>query len=173
MKRLLELIEEDFNPNLEIVNRTAVRGIIFVDGLLLMIKTNHQEVKFPGGGAYPHENFTETLCREVLEETGYHVKPHSIKPFGDVLERRKSLYENKIWNHISQYFFCEIDSSRKEETNLSIQEKKHDMKGVFLSIDEAININEHALKTNNNLPWTKREFLVLKILKDYNLNKTE
>lgn len=49
--------------------------------------------KFPGGGMEEGETLEDTLIREMLEETGYKVKPDSIREFLKVKERRKGMKE--------------------------------------------------------------------------------
>ncbi len=61
------------------VERTAVRGIICQDGKYLVILGEQGDCKFPGGGMEQGEFLFGTLTREVLEETGCHVKPDSIR----------------------------------------------------------------------------------------------
>ena len=41
MERILVMDEKNYSPDLEEIYRVAVRGIIFIDGKLLMTKTSH------------------------------------------------------------------------------------------------------------------------------------
>ena len=50
MERLLLLDGENYTDDMPEIVRIAVRGIIFVDGKLLLIEDNKNEVKLPGGG---------------------------------------------------------------------------------------------------------------------------
>lgn len=72
--------------NLEEIYRVAVRGIVFIDGKLLMIEDNFGEVKLPGGGIDSGEDDYKALVREVKEETGYDVILESIVSFGEIEE---------------------------------------------------------------------------------------
>ena len=54
------------------------------------------------------ETEADTLIREVREETGYTVLPASIKPFGQIEEKRLSTHEPMIWHHISRLYFCDV-----------------------------------------------------------------
>ena len=49
MKKLLVMDEKNYSDDLEEIYRVAVRGIIFIDGKLLMIENNFGEAKLPGG----------------------------------------------------------------------------------------------------------------------------
>lgn len=50
MEKILIMDEKNYSPDLEEIYRVAVRGIIFIDGKLLMIEDDFGEVKLPGGG---------------------------------------------------------------------------------------------------------------------------
>lgn len=84
MNRILIMDEKNYAPDLEEIYREAVRGIIFVDGKLLMIEDDFGEVKLPGGGIDAGEDDYQALAREVKEETGYRVIPETIVPFGEI-----------------------------------------------------------------------------------------
>ena len=49
MKKILVMDEHDYEEGLEEIYRVSVRGIIFLDGKLLMIENSFGEVKLPGG----------------------------------------------------------------------------------------------------------------------------
>ena len=72
--------EHNYDEALGEIYRVAVRGIIFLDGRLLMIQSDFGEVKLPGGGMEEGETDEQTLIREVKEETGYDVIPDTIRP---------------------------------------------------------------------------------------------
>lgn len=73
MEKILIMDEKNYAPDLEEIYRVAVRGIIFIDGKLLMIEDSFGEVKLPGGGIDDGEDDYKALAREVKEETGYDV----------------------------------------------------------------------------------------------------
>ena len=73
MERLLLMDEKNYAHDLPEICRTAVRGIISLDGRLLFIKSKYGEVKLPGGGREEGESDLDTLIREVREETGFEV----------------------------------------------------------------------------------------------------
>ena len=60
---------EKLFPRFREIYRVAVRGIIFIDGKLLLIEGKSGEVKLPGGGIDPGEDDYAALVREVKEET--------------------------------------------------------------------------------------------------------
>jgi 8-oxo-dGTP pyrophosphatase MutT (NUDIX family) len=166
MKRILTIDLHNYDQITEEIRRTAVRGIIIQNNRILLIKTINNQVKFPGGGQEPNEDDISTLIREVKEETGYKIKLESIKPFGEVLEKRLAKYEPKIWHHTSHYYFCDIYGN-PDKTDFTDSEKKYDMHPVWITIDEAIELNRKMLNTEGNLPWNNREYLTLIELKNY------
>lgn len=165
MKQILIMDAGNYDPTLPEIYRVAVRGIIFVDGKLLLIQSNFGEVKFPGGGKEGEESDKDTLIREVLEETGFHVIPESIKEFGEVVEKRLSVHEPMIWHQINRYYFCKIDSVQ-EECHYTENELKHGFQQVWSTLDEAIAVNEEMLSREGRKAWNQREYNVLKLIKE-------
>lgn len=163
MKQLLLLDGKDYDPHLEEIRRIGIRGIIFADKKLLMIRSGFGEVKFPGGGQEPGEDDEATLIREVLEETGFHVVPESIRPFGQVEEKRLSTKETMIWHQINRYYFCCI-SGQQESCRYTENEKRHGMQQVWCTLEEALQTNRDMLLREGCMPWNQRELRVLEHL---------
>ncbi len=166
MKQLLLLDAKNYDPFLPELRRTAVRGIIFIDGKLLMINSSFGELKFPGGGQENGESDEDTLIRETLEETGYHVIPSSIRPFGEVVERRLSTHEPMIWNQISRYYFCDVDGTQ-DACSYTESEKKYGFHQVLYSLEDAIRINAETLEKEGAHSWHRREYDVLKLISEH------
>lgn len=165
MKKLLVMDAKNYDVSLPEIYRVAVRGIIFVDGKLLLIRSKYGEVKFPGGGKEGEENDIETLIRETLEETGYRVIESSIREFGEVEEKRMSTHEDMIWHQINRYYFCDVET-QQEECQYTENEKKHGFYQVWCTLDEAIQTNEDMMKQEGVRAWNQREYEVLKILRE-------
>lgn len=164
MKQLLVLDEHNYDPALPEIRRTGIRGIIFQGDQLLMIRSSFGEVKFPGGGQESGETDEATLLREVLEETGFHVLPESIRPFGQVEEKRLSVHEPMIWHQINRYYFCHI-TGRQEATHFTENEQKYGMHQVWVTLEEAIAINREMMQREGRRAWNQRELRVLELLK--------
>ena len=88
MEQILVLDAKNYPEDMPEILRVAVRGIILMDGRMLMIENAFGEVKLPGGGIEKGEDEQQALLREVREETGYEVLPESIRPFGEIVEKR-------------------------------------------------------------------------------------
>jgi len=165
MKKLLVMDAKNYDVSLPEIYRVAVRGIIFVDGKLLLIRSKYGEVKFPGGGKEGEESDIETLIRETLEETGYHVIESSVREFGEVEEKRLSTHEPMIWHQINRYYFCDVETEQ-EACQYTENEKKHGFHQVWCTLDEAIQANEDMMKQEGVRAWNQREYKVLKLLRE-------
>ena len=166
MERIITLDAKNYDPALPELKRAAVRGIIFIDGKILMVEDSFDEVKLPGGGMEKGENEQETLIREVAEETGYTVIPQSISPFGEVYERRLSLHEPMIWSHTSRIYFCSVEG-KPSACDYTPNEKKYGFRPVMLTVDEAIEKNRRMMEHEGEKAWNQREYKTLMLLKAY------
>lgn len=146
MEKLLIMDEHDYDEDLKEIFRVAVRGIIFVDGKLLMIEDDFDEVKLPGGGMEPGEDDHQALLREVKEETGYDVIPESIRPFGEIEEKRLSVREPMIWHQINRLYFCAVDP-KQGQCDYSEDEKRHGFHRVFYTLEDALKKTKECWKT--------------------------
>ena len=166
MKKILIMDAHDYEEQLPEIYRIAVRGIIFIDGKLLLIENDFGEAKLPGGGMDPGEDDITTLCREVKEETGYTVIPDSAIPFGEIEEKRMSLHEPMIWHQISRLYFCEVQSGQVE-CEYTENEKKYGFKQVAYTLEEAIQKNKEMLEAEGCRGWNEREYKTLMLIKEY------
>lgn len=156
----------NYDSNWPVIERIAVRGIIFIDGKLLMIENSFGEAKLPGGGREGDEDDVRTLLREVEEETGYWVMPESIVPFGEVEERRKSTDEDKIWHQISRLYFCDV-KAECHECHYTQNELKHGFHLVRYSIEEALAKNKAMFAKEGKQAWNQREYNTMQLIKKY------
>ena len=166
MEKILVMDEHNYDENLEEIYRISVRGIIFVAGKLLMIESSFGEVKLPGGGMAPGEDEYQALVREVKEETGYDVIPESIKPFGEIEEKRLAVYEPMIWHQINRLYFCDV-YAEQGQCEYSENEKEEGFHQVFYTIEEALEKNERMLEKEGLQAWNQREYKTLLLIKDY------
>lgn len=166
MKTLFDLDAKNYDDSMEEICRTAVRGVIFLNGKLLMIESELGELKLPGGGIDGEEDDNEALCREVKEETGYSVLRSSIVPFGKIEEKRLSYDEPKIWHQRNRLYFCDVDQE-KGECSYTENEKKYGFHQVLYTIDEAIEKIKMVCMKKDIHPFTQREYKTLLALKEH------
>lgn len=163
-----------FNENIGIqkikgknlIKREAVRNISFKNGKILMLHSRRGDYKLPGGGVESNEENIEALKREVKEETGYSINK-VITKLGNVIERKIDKYDdNYLFEINSKYYYSKLNWEHGK-LNLTSKEEKLGMKPVWISIDTAILVNElFILKNSEDDTWTKRELLVLKIIRE-------
>lgn len=170
MEKILVMDEHNYDDDLSEILRVAIRGIIFIDGKLLMIEDSFGEVKLPGGGMEPGEDDYRALIREVKEETGYDVISESIKPFGEIEEKRLSVHEPMIWHQINRLYFCNVYPGQGQ-CEYSENEKKYGFHQVFYTIEEALKINERMLDKEGLQAWNQREYKTLLLIKDHLIKK--
>lgn len=166
MEKILVMDEHNYDDNLSEILRVAIRGIIFINGKLLMIEDSFGEVKLPGGGMEPGEDDYRALIREVKEETGYDVIPESIKPFGEIEEKRLSVNEPMIWHQINRLYFCSVYPDQGQ-CEYSENEKKYGFHQVFYTMEEALKVNERMLENEGLQAWNQREYKTLLLIKDH------
>lgn len=162
MKILAVFDEKNYQNTVETYEKYSVRGIIMRDGKLAMQCSKEGEYKIPGGGLEDGEDYEQALIREVLEETGLHVKKESIRELGEIQEIRKDIFEEKK-KYIchSLFYYCEVDG-KQEPLHLTASEiaKGYEMK--WASPEEVYRRNILIEKD----PWIIRDTAFVKMLVD-------
>ena len=117
-------------------SRTACRGIVIRDGMLLLsYETETGQWMIPGGGLEDGEDETACCIREVAEETGVLIRP---SPCALEID---GYYED--WQYVSRYFFGEVWGSC--EIRLTDREREAGMEPRWLPVSEAVGIfSQHA-----------------------------
>lgn len=152
--------------NTKINERQAVRAVILNENKLLMVKTNKGDYKFPGGGKESGESDSETIHREVLEETGYQISSmHQL--LGVVLQQGPDTHDNNSnFRMISRYYSCDLKDKVKSQQSLDQYEEEQEFTAEFVTLADAIINNERLLSSevlDMNF-WVERETFVLKEL---------
>lgn len=160
-------IQELDEKSTKVRYREAVRAVIIKDGKLLMVHSNKGDYKFPGGGINSGENHEEALKREIREETGYIVSDVQSK-LGIIVSRNLDEYEkDSVFEMRSNYYLC---GAPKEQSHQQLDEYEaaQEFCPVWISIEEAIRLNEELLKDESKDKnfWVQRETMVLKTLKE-------
>lgn len=152
---------KDYDESMRVYRRRAVRAIVRKGDKYLIIHGKYGDHKFPGGGMKDTEDFLDTLSREILEETGYKLKPQTAKDFILVHEKRRGIF-NDLLDMDSWYFFCEVEDEVYER-QLDDYEKEYEYEVSWLDLEEALRKNE-MIKDRRMIPWVDREILVMKEL---------
>jgi len=165
MNRVLTLDARDYDPALPELFRLAVRGIIFLDGKLLLTENRYGEVKLPGGGVEAGEDDAAALIREVREETGYAVARASIRPFGEIEERRLSAEGDRIWHQLSRLYVCAV-SGEPGPCRYSAAERRARFRPVLYTLEQAIQKNRAMLEREGKQTYNQREYRTLLLIRE-------
>lgn len=167
------LVKDAYKEGSPVIERTAVRAILYQDGKLLLVSSKEGDYKFPGGGIEQGETAQEALKREVWEETGYDdiIAGPCV---GTVFEQNDDIEgTGACFQMQSYYYICGFRSDRKREQKLDGYEKELDMQAVFLPVSEALEKNRALLAQKRKqipegmlvaIPWLEREIKVLELL---------
>lgn len=105
---------------MEIKKHFGVYGVCYKHGYLLCIQKTAGPYKnrldLPGGSQQLGEGLTETLIREVMEETGFTVRSYSNPRIYDVFVREK--LTNFMVHHIMALYDVEINE-KASQVNIS------------------------------------------------------
>lgn len=149
-----------------IIYRNAVRAIILrKNKVLLVYSETSKEFKFPGGGIEQGETRHFALRREVKEEVGRALKSVN-ESLGYVDQIYNDIYdEHKYFYQRSYYYFCEVDD---EYIGMSLSESEIALRFLpkWVTLEEAIKVNEERIAQGDSFPWTERELFVLGKLKE-------
>lgn len=111
--------------------RVAGRGIVVRDGkILLSHELNTGVYMSPGGGLEEGESLEECCARELMEETGYEVKP-----LFQFLRINEFSFETE---YVSNYFICEVTGEGKQ--TLTKVEIEHGIVPEWVKIEDALAI---------------------------------
>ena len=101
---------------MEIKKHFGVYGVCFQGGKLLCIEKTRgpyqHRFDLPGGSQEIGEGLTETLKREVLEETGYTLIRYSNSRIYDVMVQEEG--QDFAVHHIMAFYDIELDLERSQ-----------------------------------------------------------
>lgn len=123
------------------------------------------EYKFPGGGVKDLEIREYALRREVMEEVGKKISSVN-ESLGYVDQIYNDIYDERKYFFLrSFYYFCEVyDDDYKQE--LDVYERELLFVPKWVTIDEAIEVNQKKYDSGSEYHWTERELFVLKKIKE-------
>lgn len=92
--------------------------------------------------------------------------PETIRPFGEILEKRMSLHEPMIWHHTSRLYFCDVDEQSGGDCSYTANEKRFGFRCVRYTLEEALEKNRAMLRRDGEQPWNQREYRTLLLLRE-------
>lgn len=141
---------------MKIKKHFGVYGVCILDDKLLCINKTRgpyqNRYDLPGGSQKKEEGLTETLDREVLEETGYHVLKYSNSRAYDIFLQENN--ENYRIHHIMVFYDIKVSTNKEELIRAYVNNEINDSNGC-----NWVNITE--LNEENSSP------LILKVKEEY------
>ena len=142
---------------MEIKNHFGVYGVCLQEGKLLCIEKTRgpyqQRFDLPGGSQEVGEGLTETLKREVLEETGYTLSHYSNPRMYDVLVQEEG--KDFAVHHIMAFYDIVLDFERSQKSlpQEVLDGTNDSAKAVWLNVEEitADNASPLVLKVKAEL----------------------
>lgn len=120
--------------------REGCRGILIQNGnILLSYEKNEDQYLIPGGGIEAEETLVECCKRELAEETGAVVDPHT-----HYLTLEEYYHEYYFKSH---YFICRLVGEC--ERRLTDEEKQRGLEPVWLDFEKALEIFSDYEKYKN------------------------
>jgi ADP-ribose pyrophosphatase YjhB (NUDIX family) len=97
-----------------------VRGVVFRDDALLLVRESHDDLwNLPGGWVDVGESPSEAVEREVLEETGYETRAVKLLALYDRDKHASTPHRWHIWKAC---FLCELTGDTQSEPDGEISE---------------------------------------------------
>ena len=134
---------------MEIKNHFGVYGVCLQDGKLLCIEKTRgpyqHRFDLPGGSQEIGEGLTETLKREVLEETGYTLNSYSNPRIYDVLVHEEG--QGFAVHHIMAFYDMVLDFEQSQKPLLQeVHDGSNDSANViWLNLEEITEDNASPL----------------------------
>ncbi len=119
----------------KIIEKRSAGGIVYRNGQVLTLNvTKHNEIVFPKGTIEPNEAPEQTAIREILEETGYHVKVIKLIGTNDY----NFTENNQDYHKTVTYFLCQlVDENEQPHPTLEQYEQDEGFENLWLDVDEA------------------------------------
>jgi 8-oxo-dGTP pyrophosphatase MutT (NUDIX family) len=151
-------------PGGRLVERTAVRGVLFRGEDLLLLSSRHGDYKFPGGGVESGESFEVALRREFREECGYAAVAVGAELATTCEEVAAIEPEYDVFGMTSYYFTCSGGMPVGGQ-QLEGYEAELELTPVWVSADDALAANRSVLESGVGvMRWLAREIAVLEWL---------
>lgn len=157
---LLVLDQKNYDDTMPVDERFCVRAVIIRDGKLAVQKSRFGEYKILGGGMEKGEDAAVALKREAEEESGLVICEDSIRLLGEILEKRRDLFNpSRVYMNHTLFFFCRV-REEMTETNMTASELARGYHMVWAAPEEIISGNQEFL----HMPWILRDTRFVEIL---------
>jgi 8-oxo-dGTP pyrophosphatase MutT (NUDIX family) len=156
----------ELTPGGRLIERTAVRGVLFNGPDLLLLSSRHGDYKFPGGGVEPGESFDQALRREFREECGY----DAVAVGAELATTREEVAaidaEYDVFGMTSYYFECSGGTPLGDQ-QLEGYEAELELTPQWVTVEAALAANRSVLESGVGvMRWLVRETAVLEWLSE-------
>jgi len=165
MKLLFEIDKKNYDNNGKAFVRPSARAIIIKDNKIYMVHSLlYDYYKFPGGGIEKDESSIDAVIRETKEEAGLIIIKDSIKEYGYVHRKHKSIDPNyEIFDQYNYYYLCDVENNILKQ-NLDDYEKEEKYTLELIDPKLVINVNRNNNHGSTDLEMLEREAKVLELL---------
>lgn len=165
MKLLFEIDKKNYDNDGKAFIRPSARAIIIKNKKIYMVHSLlYDYYKFPGGGIEKDESSIDAVIRETKEEAGLIVIKDSIKEYGYVHRKHKSIDPNyEIFDQYNYYYLCDVENNILKQ-NLDDYEKEEKYTLELIDPKIAINVNRNNNHGSTDLEMLEREAKVLELL---------
>ena len=129
--------------------RNSAKAIVISEGRILLNRCTSRFGEYfalPGGGQNPGESLLDAVKREVLEETGYSVKPVRLSGIYERIAERPGFGDDNLCHKIYFVFLCHLVN------RLPAEPTEHDKFQIGL---EWVNLKD--IPTSNMFPHAIRD----------------
>lgn len=129
--------------------RNSAKAIVISEGRILLNRCTSRFGEYfalPGGGQNPGESLLDAVKREVLEETGYSVKPVRLSGIYERIAERPGFGDDNLCHKIYFVFLCHL------ENRFPAEPTEHDKFQIGL---EWVNLKD--IPTSNMFPHAIRD----------------
>ena len=165
MKLLFEIDKKNYDNGGKAFIRPSARAIIIKNNKIYMVHSLvYDYYKFPGGGIEKDESSIDAVIRETKEEAGLIIIKDSIKEYGYVHRKHKSIDPNyEIFDQYNYYYLCDVENNILKQ-NLDDYEKEEKYTLELIDPKIAINVNRNNNHGSTDLEMLEREAKVLELL---------
>jgi 8-oxo-dGTP pyrophosphatase MutT (NUDIX family) len=160
-----------FDPGAPVVERLAARAVTHDgSGRLLMLRSRHGDLKFPGGGIDRGESARQALLRELAEECGVddaEVRQEVLR----LRELRPAQEPGAVFRMTSRYFRCTLTGQVGDvAARLADYERDLELAPIWVEPESALRTDAGLLSTwraeqvAERAPWLRRETAALEWL---------
>lgn len=170
MRILFTMDNHNYTEGMPVFEKFSTRAVIIREGKLAIQKGAAGDYKLLGGGVENGEDLHTALIREVQEESGLVVIPESIREIGEIIERRRDIFDpNGIYLCHSCCFLCDA----REEMVATHMTQSEIEKGYHLEWalpEEILAGNEPFCDSQ---PWSYRDSELVRMLPELINKKNE